>query len=170
VLQLLRGVLLELVGNTHIFGALQNLGIDDIGDDGLIFARKIFVQQLSKIFAGHFRLMLGHLSQHFWDGNSNQRRELIRVPSDLTTLAVKVQGSGDPKDGPPTILRRYATSQATAARWLANICSVSVLSNNMGHVMQRCALAIAHCRITQQFLEARDRGGVGGELLWSGIP
>ena len=43
MIELLLGVDFELGGNIHIFGATQHLGIDDIRDDGLIFAREIFV-------------------------------------------------------------------------------------------------------------------------------
>jgi len=52
MLELLMRVLLELRGNVHVFGALQRLRIDNIGDDRLIFARKVLVQELRQLFPG----------------------------------------------------------------------------------------------------------------------
>jgi hypothetical protein len=43
MIELLLGVDFELRGNIHILGTTQHLGIDDIRDDSLIFAREIFV-------------------------------------------------------------------------------------------------------------------------------
>ena len=45
------GVLLELRGDVHIFCALKHLRINDIGNDRLIFAGKVFVQQISQLIA-----------------------------------------------------------------------------------------------------------------------
>ena len=53
MLQLLMGVLLELIGDVHIFGALQHLRIDHIGDDRLIFARQVLVQKLRQLISGN---------------------------------------------------------------------------------------------------------------------
>ena len=39
----------ELGGDIHVLGAAEHLGIDYVGDDGLIFAGKVFVQQLRKV-------------------------------------------------------------------------------------------------------------------------
>ena len=61
MIELLLGVKLELGGDVHVFGALEHLGIDDVGDDGLIFAGQVFVQQLRKTVAGDF---VGFLFRH----------------------------------------------------------------------------------------------------------
>src|SRR5262249_61973328 len=51
MLKLLVRMLLELRGYIHIFSALQNLRINHVGNDRLIFARKILVQELCQLFA-----------------------------------------------------------------------------------------------------------------------
>ena len=48
MIELLRGVEFELGGDIHVLGAAEHLVIDDVGDDGLIFAGKVFVQQLQR--------------------------------------------------------------------------------------------------------------------------
>ena len=45
MIELLLGVDFELGGDVHVFRALEHLGINDVRDDGLIFAGQIFVQQ-----------------------------------------------------------------------------------------------------------------------------
>jgi hypothetical protein len=42
-------------------GAAEHLGIDYVGDDGLIFAGKVFVQQLREAVAGDFAFVCGGL-------------------------------------------------------------------------------------------------------------
>ena len=44
MIELLLGMDFKLRGDVHVFRALEHLGIDDVGDDGLIFAGQIFVQ------------------------------------------------------------------------------------------------------------------------------
>ena len=44
MIEFLFGVDFELGGDVHVLGAAEHLGIDDVGDDGLIFAGKVFVQ------------------------------------------------------------------------------------------------------------------------------
>ena len=44
VLQLLAGVLLELLRDGHVLGALEHLRVHDVGDDRLVFARQILVE------------------------------------------------------------------------------------------------------------------------------
>ena len=44
VVELLFGVYFELRGDVHVFGAFEHRGIDHLGDNRLIFARKVFVQ------------------------------------------------------------------------------------------------------------------------------
>ena len=53
MIELLLGVEFELGGDIHVLGAAEHLGIDYVGDDGLIFAGKVFVQQLRKAVAGN---------------------------------------------------------------------------------------------------------------------
>src|SRR4029450_13857445 len=65
MIELLLGVDFELSSDVHILGASEHLGIDHVGDDGLIFASEVFVQQLRETVAGSFflydgRLGLGH--------------------------------------------------------------------------------------------------------------
>ena len=61
MIELLLGVNFQLSGDVHVLGALEHLGIDDVGDDGLIFAGKVFVQQLSELVPGYF---VGFLFRH----------------------------------------------------------------------------------------------------------
>ena len=61
MIELLLGVDFELSGDIHVFGALEHLGIDYVGDDGLIFAGQVFVQQLREAVAGNF---VGFLFRH----------------------------------------------------------------------------------------------------------
>src|SRR6266478_7076155 len=54
IIKLLLGVGFELRGDVHVLGAAEHLGIDHISYDRLIFAGKIFVQQLREAVAGNF--------------------------------------------------------------------------------------------------------------------
>ena len=45
VLQFLAGVLLQLVGDVHVLGALEHLRVDDVGDDRLVLAGQVLVEQ-----------------------------------------------------------------------------------------------------------------------------
>ena len=56
MLEFFRRVDFELRGDVHELRALQDLRVDDVADDGLIFAREIFVQQISKLGASDCRL------------------------------------------------------------------------------------------------------------------
>jgi len=51
MVEFLLGMDFELIGDVHVLGALEDLRIDNVGDDGLVFAREIFVQQLDQFFA-----------------------------------------------------------------------------------------------------------------------
>ena len=53
VLQLLARVHFQLLGNAHVFRALEGLRVDHVRDDRLILARQILVQQADELFAGH---------------------------------------------------------------------------------------------------------------------
>ena len=61
MIEFLLGVNFELSGDVHVFGALEHLGIDDVSDDGLIFAGQVFVQQLRETVRGDF---VGFLFRH----------------------------------------------------------------------------------------------------------
>jgi hypothetical protein len=54
MIEFLLGVDFELGGDVHVLGAAEHLGIDHVGNDGLIFAGKVFVQQLRKAVARNF--------------------------------------------------------------------------------------------------------------------
>src|SRR6188472_4570264 len=41
MIELLLRMYFKLRGDVHVFGALEHLGIDDVSDDGLIFASKV---------------------------------------------------------------------------------------------------------------------------------
>jgi hypothetical protein len=43
MVKLLLSVDFELTSDVHIFGAAEHLGIDYVGDNGLIFTREVFV-------------------------------------------------------------------------------------------------------------------------------
>src|SRR5450830_533094 len=59
MIKLLLGVDFELGGDVHVLGAAEHLGIDYVGDDGLIFAGKVFVQQFRKAVAGNLVFVCG---------------------------------------------------------------------------------------------------------------
>ena len=48
MLELLLRVLFQLRGDVHVFGALEHLRIDDVGDDRLILARQILVEEFGE--------------------------------------------------------------------------------------------------------------------------
>jgi hypothetical protein len=52
VIELWLGVDFELSGDVHVLCGREHLGIDYVGDDGLVFAGKVFVQQLREPVAG----------------------------------------------------------------------------------------------------------------------
>ncbi len=47
------GVGFELAGDVHKLSALHGLAVGDVGDDGLVFAGEIFVEEFDEIFAGN---------------------------------------------------------------------------------------------------------------------
>src|SRR5262245_26873382 len=51
MIELLLGMDFQLGGHVHVLGAAEYLGIDHIGDDRLIFAGKVFVQQFCEAVA-----------------------------------------------------------------------------------------------------------------------
>ncbi len=51
VLELLRGVELELVGDVHVLGALERLRVHHVGDDRLVLAGQVFVEMLDELRA-----------------------------------------------------------------------------------------------------------------------
>ena len=55
MIERLLGVNFELSGDVHVFGALEHLGIDDVGDDSLILAGQVFVQTAPPDGRGRFR-------------------------------------------------------------------------------------------------------------------
>jgi hypothetical protein len=61
VIELLLGADFELSGDVHVLRAREHLGIDYVGDDGLDFAGKVFVQQLREPVAGNFVFICGGL-------------------------------------------------------------------------------------------------------------
>jgi len=95
MIEFLFGVEFELSGDIHVLGAAEHLGIDDVGDDCLIFTGKIFVQQLRKAVAGdlvfvcdglglsHFipPLYLGHRVLHARMRGKNQHHAINHVGS-----------------------------------------------------------------------------------------
>src|ERR1700744_1428040 len=46
--QLLRCMRLQLIGDVHIFCAFEDLGINDIGDNRLIFSREVLIEKFRK--------------------------------------------------------------------------------------------------------------------------
>ena len=59
VLQLFTGVDLQLFGDGHVLRAFDGLRVDDVGDDRLVFAGEVFVQQLDEFFAGGVEVFSG---------------------------------------------------------------------------------------------------------------
>jgi len=60
--ELLLGVDLEFAGDVHVGRALEDLGIIDVGDNGLEFALEIFVEEIDEFFFGDLGVFL--LSWH----------------------------------------------------------------------------------------------------------
>ena len=54
--ELFGGVDFELAGDVHVLRALENLRVVDVGDDGLIFAGEIFVEEVDEFFACEYGL------------------------------------------------------------------------------------------------------------------
>jgi len=61
VLEFLGGVYFELIGDAHVLGTLEHLRINYVGDDGLIFAREVFVQTVDQLLTRHGRFSHGSL-------------------------------------------------------------------------------------------------------------
>src|SRR5215469_2006752 len=66
VVELLLGVDLELVGDVHVLGPAEDLGIDYVANDRLVLARQVFIQQLGETITRNFvfaygRFGLSHL-------------------------------------------------------------------------------------------------------------
>ena len=59
VVELLLGVDFELAGDVHVGGALEDLGVVDVGDDGLEFALEVFVEQVDELGFGDGGGLLG---------------------------------------------------------------------------------------------------------------
>ena len=55
VLQLFPGVLFQFLGDGHVLSAFDHLRIDDIGDDGLILARQVFIEGRNQSVGGQAR-------------------------------------------------------------------------------------------------------------------
>src|SRR5215471_5965640 len=78
MIELLLGVFFKLSRNVHVLGAGKHLRINHVGDDGLIFASQVFIQQLGEAVAGKLGsgwrgFELSHLDPPF---GSNDRRGL----------------------------------------------------------------------------------------------
>jgi len=52
VVELLLGVDFELAGDVHVGRSLEDLGVVDVGDDGLEFALEILVEEVGELLAG----------------------------------------------------------------------------------------------------------------------
>jgi len=82
MIELLLGVDFELGGDVHVLGTAEHLGIDHVGDDGLIFAGKVFVQQIRKTVAGNLVSFVPDLGSAIWFlrfGKSNFSRSFSDI-------------------------------------------------------------------------------------------
>jgi hypothetical protein len=52
VVELLLGMDFELAGDVHVSRSLEDLGVVDVGDDGLEFALEILVEEVGELLAG----------------------------------------------------------------------------------------------------------------------
>jgi len=50
--ELFLGVDFEFAGDVHVGRALEDLGVVDVGDDGLEFALEVFVEEIDELFLG----------------------------------------------------------------------------------------------------------------------
>ncbi len=50
--ELFGGVDGELVGDVHVLRAFEDLRVVDVGDDGLVLAGEVFVEEVDEFFAG----------------------------------------------------------------------------------------------------------------------
>src|SRR5262245_28535356 len=95
MIELLLGVDLELSSNVHILGASEHLGIDHVGDDGLILASEVFVQQLRQTIAGDFFLDDGRLGLgHYFLPLRTKRQRINQIAFCLSCLCKKREQSG----------------------------------------------------------------------------
>ena len=66
VVELLPGVDLKLGSDIHVRSALEHLGVDGVGDDGLVFAGEVFVQQFREALAGDIDFVRGGFGIGHW--------------------------------------------------------------------------------------------------------
>ena len=45
------GLRFKFPGDVHVLGTFEHLAVHDVGDDGLVLAAKVFVEQLDQLFA-----------------------------------------------------------------------------------------------------------------------
>ena len=50
--ELFVGVDCELVGDVHVGRSLEDLRVVDVGDDGLVLAGEVFVEEVDELLAG----------------------------------------------------------------------------------------------------------------------
>ena len=78
MIELLFGMNLQLGSDFHVFGTAEHLGINHVGNDGLVFAREVFVQQIRETVAGNFDFGCGESGvRHFL---SPCKFELVSCP------------------------------------------------------------------------------------------
>ncbi len=61
---------LRFFGNFHVLRLLQGLTVDDVGDDGLILARKVSIKELNHTLSTDFCFFI-----HTFKFESGRRRE-----------------------------------------------------------------------------------------------
>src|SRR5713101_8952700 len=95
MIELLLGVEFELRGDAHVLGAAEHLRIDYVGDDGLIFAGKVFVQQLREAVAGNFVFVCGGFGLGHWIAPLHAKTDReYRAPRIIPTAVHRRPGIG----------------------------------------------------------------------------
>ena len=58
VLQFFAGMLFQFLRDVVVFRAFHGLAVNDVSDNGLVFARQIFIEQIDHLLAGDFGFVL----------------------------------------------------------------------------------------------------------------
>src|SRR5580700_6440313 len=78
--QLFLGVLFKLGGNVHVFGALEDLRVNNVRDDCLVFASEVLVQESNQIFSRSHGSRLCRLIRSSHDSPWVKLRERSALP------------------------------------------------------------------------------------------
>src|SRR5450631_4203090 len=111
-------MLFKFAGDIHELSTLQDLGIDDVPDDCLVFARQILIQQIDQFRTRYF--LETSSSRFIFQGDFLQGR-VWELFSDLPLLEVcRRSESPSPYQGHPTKTVQNGTARRQQMRATAN--------------------------------------------------